>query len=431
MSLPPIQKPEHGKYVLGLAFANYLTEKSGMPKAVLADQQTTNAVGVSYVYLFSVKKTLGRDGRMLFCEFGLIVDGSYLGIYSLSQILGAMAGWSRDGEELLEVHLHHLLYVDLKKVDELLAATDGVRVRVYLHDYYLCCATSYNLQREGDFCGASRLGDGPCEGCPHHRESARIEGRIWRVLDRYRDRVSFVAPSEDVKGRFSSFHPDCESGVEVVPHQKPVGRYFGNREPIGPEDPIRIAYLGMPKHMKGWDTWTRVHEALQGCGYEFYVFNSDDEEYEGMTHVRVAFDAEHPNAMVDALRRSRVSQAMLYTTCPETYSYTCMEAWAANSYILTSTGSGNVYDFVRSAGCGLAFGDEGELLGFLEDRNHVIETINDYRQRSRAPEELVENDRVALELPDRGVPVQAGWKMHARPIEGAIVSALNRLARRS
>lgn len=431
MSLPPIQKPKHGKYVLGFAFANYLTEKSGMPKAVMADQQTTNAVGVSYVYLFSVKKTLGRDDRLLFCEFGLIVDGSYLGIYGLSQILGAMAEWSRDGEELLEVHLHHLLYVDLRKVDELLAATDGVRIRVYLHDYYLCCATSYNLQRNGDFCGAACLGDAPCESCPYYRESIRIEGRVWGLLDGYRDRVSFVAPSEDVKKRFSSFHQDCGSRVEVVPHQKPVGCYLGNREPIGPDDPIRIAYLGMPKHMKGWDTWVRIREALVGRGYEFYVFNNDNEEYEGMTHVRVAFNAEHPNAMVDALRRNKVSQVMLYTTCPETCSYTCMEAWAANSYILTSIGSGNVYDFVRSAGCGAAFGDEGELLDFLEDRNHVVETINDYRRQSRVPEGLAENDRVALGLPPRGILVPAVSEMHSRLLEGAIVSALNRLTRRS
>lgn len=425
MNHASLRKPIHKRYVLGLAFANYLTEKSGMPKAVMADQQTINSVGVSYVYLFSIKKTLGRDDRMLFCEFGLIVDGTYLGIFSLPQILGAMKEWVRDGEELLEVHLHHLLYVDLRKVEELLAATDGVRIRVYLHDYYLCC-TNYNLQKNGGFCGAGRLGDAPCMGCPYYRESERVEERLWSLVGRFCARISFIAPSEDVKRRFISFHPDCTGAIEVVPHQRPVGRYIGNREQLRLNDPIRIAYLGMPKHMKGWDTWMRVHQALDGNGYEFYVFNSSNEEYEGMRHIYVAFDSEHPNAMVDTLRRNKVSLALLYTTCPETYSYTCMEAWAANAYILTNTLSGNVCDFVKSMGCGTAFIDECELLAFLEDKSQVVRAVNGYRQRSRAPEKLVENDQVIHELPSEGLGVPANGAFLTGPLERVIVSSLNR-----
>lgn len=420
--------PKYDTYVLGLAFANYLTSKSGMPKAVMADQHTTNAHGVSYVYLFSVKKTLGRDDRLLFCEFGLIVDGGYCGIFSLGQILGLMGEWSDLGKRLLEIHLHHLLFVSLTKVDRLLSVASGASIKVFLHDYYLCC-TSFSLQKDGEFCGATFLGDAPCADCPCYKQSVRVESHLTQLLSRYRERMTFVAPSEDVKKRFATFHPDFARDIEITPHQRFVGRYTGNSKELAAEDPIRIAYLGLPQHMKGWDAWLRVQKALDGQGYEFYVFNSADEQYEGMTHIKVSFDAEHPNAMVDALRRHEVSQAMLYTTCPETYSYTCMEAWSANAFVLTSLVSGNVCDFVHVHDCGLAFSSEQELINYLEDRDRVIGTLNAFRKHSNAPQELVDNDQIASGLPPNSFAIQLNETNRTSLPERLLVALLNRLVR--
>ena len=286
----------------------------------------------------------------------------------------------------------------------------------------------YNLQKGTDYCGASKLGDTVCKDCPHYKESLRVESEIDRLLSPYMERITFVAPSDDVRRRFDSFHPDLGAVVDVVPHQKFVGHYLGNREPLSATGPVKLAFLGMPRHTKGWDTWVHVHDVLGSSRYEFYVFNSSDEDYEGMIHVHVAFDPEHPNAMVDALRRYGVSLAMLYTTWPETYSYTCMEAYSANAFILTNTLSGNVCDFVRKTGAGMVFDDESMLLDFLEDLNHMLQTVNAFRATSKAPETLVDNDQIALDLPVDGASLKSVQAPKELPFESFLARVLNRWA---
>jgi hypothetical protein len=146
-----IPKPHNSGYVLALAFCDCLKDKTGTPKAIMASQQVMASHGISYVYLHSVKKTLFRDDQMLFCEFGVTVDGVEAGVFSIAQVCEALCSWQKSGFSLLELHIHHLLYVSLEKVSELLKVTGKTPVRAFLHDYYLCC-TSYNLQNRSGFC---------------------------------------------------------------------------------------------------------------------------------------------------------------------------------------------------------------------------------------------------------------------------------------
>lgn len=129
-----------------------------MPKVIMAHQKVLNQHGVSYVYLYSVKKTVWRDDLMLFCEFGLIIDGKHIGIFSISDIFRFITQWGLSGFSLREIHIHHLLYVRLAEAQRLLFACDNVPIKIFLHDYYFCC-TSYNLLKNGTFCGSRYLGD--------------------------------------------------------------------------------------------------------------------------------------------------------------------------------------------------------------------------------------------------------------------------------
>ena len=65
-----IPKPHNSGYVLALAFCDYLKDKTGTPKAIMASQQAMASHGISYVYLHSVKKTLFRDDQMLIRGYG-------------------------------------------------------------------------------------------------------------------------------------------------------------------------------------------------------------------------------------------------------------------------------------------------------------------------------------------------------------------------
>ena len=141
-----IPKPHNSGYVLALAFCDYLKDKTGTPKAIMASQQAMASHGISYVYLHSVKKTLFRDDQMLFCEFGVTGDGVEAGVFSIAQVCEALCSWQKSGFSLLELHIHHLLYVSLEKVSELLKVTGKTPVRAFLHDYYLLKARRRSLR---------------------------------------------------------------------------------------------------------------------------------------------------------------------------------------------------------------------------------------------------------------------------------------------
>lgn len=418
-----IPKPRTSKYVLALAFCDYLKDKTGTPKAIMASQHVLASRDISYVYIHSIKKTLFRDDQMLFCEFGVTVDGVEAGVFSIDQVCEALCRFEDDGYDLLEVHIHHLLYVSLKKVSKLLKVTGATPVRVFLHDYYLCC-TSYNLQDENGFCGSSRLGDLPCKECARFNESLCVENKIRELLSSV-ESLRFVAPSVDTKERFLSFNPQYDGAVDVVPHQKLIGQYLGNRLPIDITDRIKIAFLGMPRKTKGWNTWLRLVSAVENQDYEFFVFNSADETYPGMRKEYVAFDEKRKNAMVDALRDHEIAVVVMWPSWPETYSYTCMEAYSANAFIIASRCAGNVADFVSSHSSGLVLDSEKELIDLFRDKNRLVERINRFRSGNPGPLELADSDELVDLLPSSGPGLNGPVHMQTNIIERVLLGVLN------
>lgn len=385
----------NSKYVVALSFANYLKDKSGVPKVMMAHQQMYNEEQISYVALFSVKKNILNDRVMLFCEFGLIIDGEYLGIYQMSQIQHMLFQWNREGKVLLDIHLHHFMYVRVSSVDELLSAAPTVSIKVYLHDYYNACA-GYNLMKNGDvFCGGNGFSEETCSGCNYYERAKRIQPQIHSLLKKHLDRVMFISPSEITKKFYLNFHPEYKDKVTVIPHQTYSTFYCGNLEPVRSDEKLRIAYLGMPAKHKGWLAWENLVENAPAQRYTFTVFNSSDEQYPNMEKIKLSFSKDNLNAMGSCLREYRVHVAVLWSLCPETYSYTCFEAYSANAFIITNSRSGNIADVVKKNKMGIVLKSEEELMKLFSEPDRLMEMINEYRSRSKGgPNELCENKQI-------------------------------------
>lgn len=390
-----MRKALNNDFVVSLGFADYLHNCSGMPKVIMEHQQMFNNAGISYVYLFSVKKNILHDRAMLFCKFGLIIDGEFCGIYQMSQILGFIERWAAGGKAPLDLHIHHLLYVDLERARELMEYLKDVPKKVFLHDYYNACV-NYNLRRNGaGYCGGHGLNDRSCADCASYQKSLQIQQKLHRLYGEYLERLTFVSPSQATREIFLRFHPEYAERTIVIPHQEMIGHYRDNLEPIAPDEPIRVAYLGMPAAHKGWDTWLELQRSVPAGAYEFYVFNSAGIEYEGMTTVPVAFSGRNLDAMTAALRSKGIHIAMLWATCPETYSYTCFEAFAANAFLVTGINSGNVADVVRDHGNGIVLENDAALLRFLGDPGQVREAVNRQRRATQGgPLELRPNQQI-------------------------------------
>ena len=405
-------------FIVSLGFADYLRARSGMPKVIMEHQQMYNAAGISYVYLFSVKKNIFRDRFMLFCKFGLIIDGRFCGIYQMSQILRFLETCMESGKKPLDLHVHHLLYVNLRRAEELFAYLKWVPKKVFLHDFYNAC-TSYNLMYNGThYCGGRGLSPEFCHGCASFEKSLCTQKKLHDLYGKYLEEMTFVAPSRSTREIFLRYHPEYASRTVVVPHQKMDGEYAGNLEQIPSEERLRIAFLGMPAPHKGWNLWSELVRRAPEEEYAFFVFNSSGDKYEGMTTVPVSYGAESLDAMTEALRKHKIHMVLLWATWPETYSYTCFEAFAANAYLLTGTDSGNIVNVIDTYHNGTVLEDQNRLLELFDNPRQVRTIVNAFRSSAVCgPERLIPNTQIVeMTLSTGNAPVCQKGRRRRKPV---------------
>ena len=397
-------KPKYKDFVLSMSYKNFLVEKTGVPKVMLAHQQMYLASGISYAGLFWVKRRTFKGKILLYSEVGLILDGQFRGVYQLSQAINRFVAWCAHGHRLADIHIHHLVLAELRQIDTILRTFDDVPIKVYLHDYYNACANLILMKNGKDYCGGKGLCQAYCGDCPDFAGSQRVQANIHGMLNNFMPRITFVSPSKVTRNIFLNFHPEHAERTIVIPHQTFTHRYLGNLEPVAENEKIRVAYLGMPVYHKGWETWKRLVDIASQDQYEFIVFNSVDENYAGMEKVDVYFSEKNLNAMTQAMRDKKVHIAIMWSMCPETYSYTCFEAYSANAMLITRTDSGNMEDMVTDYNCGLVLPSEEALLELFDDAGALRSKINAYRMATQGgPENMVENSQI-VDITKAGAP---------------------------
>jgi hypothetical protein len=69
--------------------------------------------------------------------------------------------------------------------------------------------------------------------------------------------------------------------------------------------------------------------------------------------------------MIRAVAENEIDFAVLWSLCPETFSFTSLEAIAGGAHVITSNRSGNIAQIVRSSGKGIVFENETDLVAFF------------------------------------------------------------------
>ena len=391
-----INKPANNRFVFTLFFMDHMLDKTGISRFMLGQQKMFLSHGISYVSAFIIRRAYFNDRIEAFNQYGLLVDGEYQGVFSISQLIERFAGWNRDNIYLLDFHIHHFLHVKLHDLETFLNFFSDLPIKVYLHDHYTSCI-SYNLMKNDEqYCGGRGLTAEYCNGCSFYKESVKYENKLSSFLKAYIDRIMFIAPSESTKEIFFNFHPEYSGKVRVIPHLKLSGRNPENRTIIDDSEPLRIAFLGYPNPRKGWDVFNRVIERYKNdTGFEFYVFNSDDREYRDMKKIRVQFSENSMDSMTKALVENGIHAVLLWSLWPETYSYVFFESFGANTFVLTYKDSGNLADATGQYGNGRVFGNEEELMKYLDNRDSFRKDINSFRTSEiTGPEEQIDNDEI-------------------------------------
>lgn len=386
------KKPIHKNIVISLSFSNFLKDKSGVPKVIMEHNNLFQENNISYISLFSIKKTYYDDYHFIFCKYGIIVDSKFIGIFQMNEIINYLIDLVDLKYRIYGLHIHHLLYNNLKLVENLLDTFYNINITFFIHDYYMACS-NYNLLRNGEtFCGGKGLNYQNCQDCKFYKASFKQSAKIKNLINKYVNRSTFVTPSEITKRLFLNFHPELESKILAVPHQMYIGQYIYNLNKINTRNIVNIAFLAMPNKHKGWEVYKHLAEKYSSGHYNFFILNSSNDEYSTMIKKTVSFSKDNPNAMVQTLRQNKIDIAFLWSLCAETYSYTYNEAFASNCFILTNPFSGNICDSVLKNKNGLVLNDEQELYRLFENFDKLIDHINFFREKKiEGPLELRQN----------------------------------------
>lgn len=392
------------KFIFVVTGMSYIIDSSGTSKVVQAHEDIFKAHGIGYVAIFPISRSSGEGANWHVKTTGcyaFVIDGQFISVMTAKEVLNSLLQLQEDGKTCIGVLVHHIIRNDIAEVQWLLEKIQNAPVVYYLHDFYTCCINPNMLKNDTESCVDGGVS---CEGCVYEHKRQDHLKMISSFLSSFGDRLSFVAPSEYVKNRWISYHPEYANRVIVIPHQKGIGQYTGNKGTLPDNEPVRLGFVGTQTHIKGWDIFKRTVAKLQeaGCNYEYYYFGHGQEKLPGVTNVPVEIAKMGKDAMTRAIQEKRISAVFLVCVWGETYSYTMYESHAANSYILTMSKSGNIAYTVGKKNWGRVFETEEELVEALRDVKSFRDTVNEWKKNAEpGAAKYKDNDEIVKKFDTR------------------------------
>lgn len=406
--------PECGfkKYVFVVTGMSYIIDSSGTSKVVKAHEDIFKEHGTGYVAIFPISRSSGEGVNWHVKTTGcyaFVIDGQFVNVMTANEVLNSLLRLQEDGNTCIGVLLHHIIRNDINEVQWILEKIQQVPVVYYLHDFYTCCINPNMLKNDLESCVDGGVS---CDGCVYKDKRRDHLKTINNFFSSFEDRLSFVAPSEYVKNRWITYHPEYANRVTVIPHQKSIGKYTGNKDVIPDNEPMRLGFVGTQTHIKGWDIFKETVAKLQeaGCNYQYYYFGHGQEQLTGVTNIPVEIAKMGKDAMTRAIQEKRISAVFLVCVWGETYSYTMYESHAANSYILTMSKSGNIAYTVNKEKWGAVFETEDELIDVLLDEKTFRKTVNEWRAEAEPGSAVYEDNDDILNCFSSEITGDLLWK---------------------
>lgn len=375
------------RYIITITYGDYTIGNGGTDKFVLSQQKLFNKSRYNAIGIFPYKR---RN------FWNVIINGDFIGVFSNARLISHISAINQLC--ISAIFIHHLKDVNLDLLEGILDYCD-VPIFYYLHDYYTICPISGLVREDGTFCGNGFPSENKCVGCSYCKQSIELSKKIKPLIKKYSNRITFITPSEAAKDVWAKDYPEYRDKVKVIYHQELQGEYRSNNAILQDSEPIRIAFVGYQKPLKGWkqfkDAATKANKL--GLNEQFYQFGWGEEKFPYIEQVDVDFK-KSITAMTDALRERKIQVAVLWSLWPETYAYTYYEALAANCFVITNENSGNICAQVEERNNGIVVRDLSEILC---DESKLRKLVNDFRANTHiAPEELIENKEFLSLIPD-------------------------------
>ena len=374
--------------VLVLTHSDYTVTDAGVEKVIQGQQKLFLENQMNFVVVYPIRKDveiLGWVHSTTMPDYGLIINGEHQGTIDEKRLFELL-----QMEGLLSVIIHEL--VTFKKNEKLFAFFDQISCPVYyfVHDYAMVCYNHVLMRNNKEFCGTKPLSLEKCWNCRFFLEGKLNEKWQRKFVERY-PQITYLFPSSVVKEIWqNTFHASNE--LKIVPNTK-FTEELGSYEEKGRKEKLRLAFIGYGRVEKGWETWKKICEKYDDL-YDLYVLG-DGECPGAVKKVPVSVAKDGPNAMIDAIRKHQIDIAFLWSTVPETYSYTFFESFVSGCYILTNTKSGNICCMTKEYACGKVLDCDEKLFEYLNDPKQVQkDLLKMYAEKKEHPLALENNDEI-------------------------------------
>lgn len=378
----------NSKYVLVITGFLYVYDSSGTSKVVKAHEVIFNESGIDYIVLHPIS----LKGYSTDC-YGITVNKKYLGIITHLELINFLYNLQVSNKKAIGILIHHLIHNKIENIKSIIEGFKCIPVVVYLHDFYTCC-TNYNLLRNNEyFCAKDCI---RCNGCLFEKKRIEHFYEIKAFFKYLIDNVKFVAPSDFTKDIWIKFYPEYEDKVVIIPHLKEHGKCALNTEFINYNQSLRIAYIGAQLKIKGWPLVKNIFNQciVHQCNYQYYYFGSGSEVVKNVKNINVQIHLQGKNAMINNLRKYRIDVVLLPAICPETYSYTMHESFAANSFVITLESSGNIATVIRNFNKGKIFSDATTISAYLLNEKILRKDVNSWKRQNEGPLYYDDNDEI-------------------------------------
>lgn len=365
---------KHQDKIFVMSHSDYLHSLNGTEKYIFEQQCYLEQQGVEMIQAFPI------DNRV-----GVNYLGKFLGHYKLEHLLELIADKSR---RIVTAYIHHLWRWPEDQYPVLIKELSNQKVNLvfFIHDFFTCCPSIFMMYKDEhgerpctENLQLQRTG-AACANC-YYYSSITSWRNSFRKLFKYADKV--IVPSQFVYNLITAIYPELSRKTMIHGHlrlgqkvSKEVKNYTNRR--------MKIAFLGQKYLQKGLATWQTIYSnpRLQEI-YEFYHIGCTH-DYDQVQSFAYSFLEDGTMAATNLLVEKEIDLVLLWSTVPESYSYTLHEAMAAGIPVVTSQTTGNIFEVVsKNQSLGKAFANEDSLLEFLADRAKVIELLKLPRDRYR------------------------------------------------
>ena len=280
---------------------------------------------------------------------------------------------------LSHIVLHHLLGFNINWVRRLVEETGSRKALFWVHDYFALCPNYALMRNDIAYCDAPPVESSSCLICIYGEERAR-HLQSFHDFFNHLD-LTVIAPSHYVERMWKEKADFRSSEVRVMPHCHI--KWEETRRPTNaqPQSPLRIGFLGLPNHHKGWTTWKQIVKRFgPDSRYRFFHFSTIKDNLPHLSHIPVSVSSENRQAMSDALRTHRIDVAFLWSVWPETFCFTLHEAMAAGCYVITHPNSGNIQAAVMQTDHGSILASEEEAVAWFES-GRLITAVREFQSQ--------------------------------------------------